>query len=186
MGGAIPSKSLIQFSVERQGCVPSLLFDLRPNYGGGDEDNGDLLQKVSCMHCYTQHLNPAAGHHRLMPPPRLLEASLGQSLVGSLLLFLGSWHVQAFVCALQESVSPVLCKFSHLCGGVNGDLLQEGLCHTQVCCTQSPRPCSSPLLTRTTTGDTQTQFCLCLCGISESWWAQGMFQPSESLWRAWV
>ena len=27
------SKSLIQFSVE--GYVPSLLFDLRPNYGGG-------------------------------------------------------------------------------------------------------------------------------------------------------
>ena len=21
------------------GCVPSLLFDLRPNYGGGNEDN---------------------------------------------------------------------------------------------------------------------------------------------------
>ena len=25
--------------------------------------------------------------------------------------------------------------------GVNGDLLQEGLCHTQVCCTQ--RPCTA-------------------------------------------
>ena len=23
------------------------------NYGGGNEDNGDLLQKVPCMHCYT-------------------------------------------------------------------------------------------------------------------------------------
>ena len=28
------SKSLIQFSVEGWGCVPSLLFDLRPNYDG--------------------------------------------------------------------------------------------------------------------------------------------------------
>jgi len=46
MGGAMLSKSLIQFSVDGQGCVPSLLFDLRPNYGGGNEDNGDLLQKV--------------------------------------------------------------------------------------------------------------------------------------------
>ena len=73
MCGAMLSKSLIQFSVEGQGCVPSLLFDLRPNYGGGDEDNGDLLQKVSCMHCYTQRLNPAIGHHWLMPPPRLLD-----------------------------------------------------------------------------------------------------------------
>ena len=28
------SKSLIQFSVEGWGCVPSLLFDMRPDYGG--------------------------------------------------------------------------------------------------------------------------------------------------------
>ena len=39
------SKSVIQFSVDGRGCVPSLLFGLRPNYGGGDEDNGNLLQK---------------------------------------------------------------------------------------------------------------------------------------------
>ena len=40
MGGTMFSKSLIQFSVEGQGCVPSLLFDLRLNYGGDIEDNG--------------------------------------------------------------------------------------------------------------------------------------------------
>ena len=45
------SKSLIQFSVDGQGCVPSLLFDLRPNYGRGNEDNGDLFQKDLCTHC---------------------------------------------------------------------------------------------------------------------------------------
>ena len=39
-----------------------------------------------------------------------------------------------------KSVSPVLCKFWRLYGGDNDDLLQEGLCHTQVCCTQSPVP----------------------------------------------
>ena len=53
MGRAMLSKSLIQFFVDKWGCVPSLLFDLKPNYGGGNEDNGDLLQKVPCMHCYT-------------------------------------------------------------------------------------------------------------------------------------
>ena len=37
------SESLIQFSVGGWGCIPSLLFDLRPNYGRGNEDNGDLL-----------------------------------------------------------------------------------------------------------------------------------------------
>ena len=77
---------------------------------------------------------------------------------------------------------PVLCKFWQLCGGVNGDLLQEGLCHTQVCCTQSPCPCGRPLLTRSSTGDAQTQFCLSLCGVSGSWCAQGLFEPSERLW----
>ena len=41
MGRAMLSKSLIQFSVDGWGYVPSLLFDLRPNYGGGNEDNGD-------------------------------------------------------------------------------------------------------------------------------------------------
>ena len=53
MGGAMFSKFLIQFSVEEQGCVPSLLFDMRPNYGGGNEDNGDFLQKVPCKHYFT-------------------------------------------------------------------------------------------------------------------------------------
>ena len=102
------SKSLIQFSVEGQGCVPSLSFDLRPNYGEGNEDNGDLLQKVPCRHCYTQCPQPCC-----RPPPTtpLLAttghswASLGQSLVGSLLLSPGSWCTQGSVCALQEPVS---------------------------------------------------------------------------------
>ena len=47
MSGAILSKSLIQLSAHGWGCVPSLLFDPRPNYGGGNEDNRDLLQQVS-------------------------------------------------------------------------------------------------------------------------------------------
>ena len=51
MGGAMLYKSLIQFSVDGWGCAPSLLFDLRPKYGGGNEDNGDLLQKVPYRHC---------------------------------------------------------------------------------------------------------------------------------------
>ena len=41
MGRAMLSKSLVQFSVEGRDCVPSLLFDLRSNSGGGNEDNDD-------------------------------------------------------------------------------------------------------------------------------------------------
>ena len=77
MGGAILSKSLIQFSVAGQGCVPSLLFDLRPNYGGGNEDNGDLLQKVPCIHCYTQCPQP-----RSRPPPTHASARDSWMLTG--------------------------------------------------------------------------------------------------------
>ena len=63
---AMLSKSLIQFSVDGQGCVSFLLFDLRPNYCGGNEDNRDLFQKVSCMHCWTHCLWPCS---RLLPTP---------------------------------------------------------------------------------------------------------------------
>ena len=130
--------------------------------------------------------SPAAGHHRSMPPPETpghSQASLSQSLLSSLLLSPGSWSTQGSVCALQESVSPVLCQFWQVSGGVNGDLLQEGFCHTHVYCTQSPCPQSSPLLTCTSSGDTQTQFYL--CGVSGSWYIQGMFEPSECLWWVW-
>ena len=120
-------------------------------------------------------------HWKLLNPHRQVWVSL---LWGSLLFSPGSWCTQGSVCDLQESVSRVLCKFWWLYGGVNGDLLQDGLCHTQVCCTPSPYPCSIPLLTCTSSGDTQTQFCLSLCGVFGSWCAQGMFKLSEHLW--WV
>ena len=125
--------------------------------------------------------SPAAGHHQPTPPwenPGHSQASLGQSLVGPLLLSPGSWCAQGFICAFQGSVSAVLCKFWQLYGGVNGDLLQKGLCHTQGSCTQSPCPRGSPLLTCTSTGDAQTQFCLSLCGVPGSWCARGLFEPS--------
>ena len=54
------SKSLIQFSAEGWGCVPSLLFDLRPNSCEGNENNDDLLQNVPYMHCYTECPQPCS------------------------------------------------------------------------------------------------------------------------------
>ena len=98
--------------------------------------------------------------------------------------FPGSWCTRFCLCP-PRIYFPVLGKFWQIYGGVNGDLLQEGLCHTQVCCPQSPCPCSSPLLTHPSTGDTQTQFCLSLCGVSGSWSTQGLFEPSEPLWQEW-
>ena len=108
-----------------------------------------MLTSFKRSHACTATLSApklAAGPCRPTPPletPGHSQASLGQSLVGSLLLSPGSWCTKGSACALQESVSPVLCKFWQLCGGVNGNLLQEGLCHTQVYCTKSPCPCRS-------------------------------------------
>ena len=143
MGGTMFSKSLIQFSVDGRGCVPSLLFDLRANYGGGNEENGDLLRKVSCTHCHTQCPQPCS-----RPPPTHTSARDSWALRGksgsvscevaapfsSVLV-----HTRFCLCS-PEPVSPVLCKFWQLYGGVNGNVLQEGLCHTRVYCPQSPTP----------------------------------------------
>ena len=114
------NKSLIQFSVDGQGCVPSLLFDLRPNYGGGNEDNVDLLQNVLCMQCLTQCPQTCSR-------PTLIHTSAGDSwtltgksgsVIGLLLLSPGSSCPQGSVYALQESVSLVLCKFWQLYVGL--------------------------------------------------------------------
>ena len=159
------SKSLIQFSVYGAGCGSSLLFDLKPNYGGSYEHTS-FKGSYAFIASFSAP-NTAAGHHRPTSPletPGHAQASLGQSLVGSLLLSPGSWLTQSFICALQESVSPVLCKFWRFSGGVNGDLLQEGVRHIQIWCTQNPCPCGRPLVTCTSIGDTQRQFWIRLCG----------------------
>ena len=59
--------------------------------------------------------DPAAGHHRPMPLleiPGCSQASLGQSLVGSLLLSPGSWCTQVFLCVLSKSLFPQSCVSS--------------------------------------------------------------------------
>ena len=95
--------------------------------------------------------------HALLPsvPPTLQQATTNPRLCWRLL----DIHRQVWVSLLwghcsfplgpgaQGSVSQSCVKFWQLYGGVNGDLLQGGLCHTQVCCTQSPCLCGSPLLT---------------------------------------
>ena len=139
-------------------------FTFTSNYGGGNEDNGDLLQKVPCCtQCPQPCSRPLLTHTSTRDSWTLMGKSLSVSC-GVTAPF--SWvlvHTRFGLCP-PRVYFPVLCKFWQLYGGVNGNLLQEGLCHTQVCCTQSPWPCGSPLLTRTSTGDTQTQFNFSLLG----------------------
>ena len=123
------------------------------------------------------------GHTPLPETPGQSQESLSQSLLGSLLLSPGPWCIQGSIGALQESVSPVLCKFWWLYGGVNGDLLQEGLCqHPSLL---HPEPLTLRQLTADpySSGDAHTQLWLRLCGVSGSWYTQGLLEPPERLWR---
>ena len=108
MGGAMLSKSLIQFSVDGWSCVPSLLFI----WGLTMVEVMKIMAtsfKRSCAHTATLPARDSAvGRCWPMPPPETpghSRASLCQSLVGSLLLSPGSWCTQVSVCVLQESVS---------------------------------------------------------------------------------
>ena len=84
------------------------MFNLRPNYGGGNEDNGELLQKVPCRHCYTQCPQPCS-----RPPPThasagdswTLAGKSGSVSCGATAPSPGFWCAQGSVSALQGSVS---------------------------------------------------------------------------------
>ena len=140
------------------------------------------------MHCYTQCPQPCSRPlltHASARDSWTLTSKSGSVSCGVTAPF--SWVLVCtkFCLCPPRVYFPVLCKFWQHYDGVSGDLLQEGLGHTEVCCTQSPCPCGSLLLTCTSTGATQTQFCLSLCGVSGSWGTQSFFEPSEHFWWVW-
>ena len=174
MGGALLSHSFIQFSVDGWGCVPFLLLDLMPNSVGqwGPPSKGPvhaLLESVPQM-LHQATTNPRLCQ-RLLDPDGQVWVSL---LWGHCSFLLGPDAHKVLFLPSKSLFPQTLCKFWQLYDGVNGDLLQVGLCHTQVYCTQSCCPCSRPLLNQTSTGYTQTQFCLSLRGVSGSWCTQSL------------
>ena len=133
------------------GCssqAPPLALDaapaiyLGPNYGGGNEW---CPPSKDPMHILLQSVPPTLQqattdprlHRRLLDTHRQVLDSL---LWGHCSFLLGPGE-QVLLCP-PRVYFPVLCKFWKLYGGVNGDLLQEDLCHTH---SQSPCPCSRPL-----------------------------------------
>ena len=64
--------------------LSNFTFTFTSNYGGGNESNGDLLQKIPCMYCYTQCPQPTLQqattdpllHWRLLDTPRKVWFSL--------------------------------------------------------------------------------------------------------------
>ena len=152
------SNSSIQFYVDGWGCVPSLLFVLRPNYGGGNEDNGDLLQKVPCMHCCTQCPQPCS-----RPPPTHASAGDSWTLTGksgvsplwghcSFLLGPGA-HKVLFV--PSKSLFPQSCSGSSMVG-LMATSSKRAYAIPRCAAPRTPSPMDRPLLTHTSAGDTQT------------------------------
>ena len=108
MGRAMLSKSLIQFSVNGWSCVPSLPFTWGQTMVEVMKIMVISLKRFQPCTATVHAPNPAVGHHRpmsLLETPGHCWASLGQSLVASLLLSPGSWCTQGSVCALQEFIS---------------------------------------------------------------------------------
>ena len=109
-----------------------------------------------------------------MPDPQVGKSDVGPRTFLTVWEFV--WHNCSTVCGLSAR---------HLYGGVNGDLLHEGLCHTQECCTQSPCPCGRPLLTRNSTGDIQIlNGMLGSVSVRSPVAQKALFEPSDHLW--WV
>ena len=152
MGRAMFSKSLIEFSVDGRGCVPSLLLDLRPNYGGGNEENGDHLPKVPCTRCPIQCPQPCGRSPQTHASARDSGTFMSKSELascGSLLLSPGSWCAQGFSCVLQESVSPVLlCSGSSMAGLMETSYKRAGGSEVKASASNAGNPGSIPGLGR--------------------------------------
>ena len=74
MGRAMLSKSLIQFSVDEQGCVPSLLFPMAKLWMVAVM----MVMATSFLRAYARTVvfsvpDPAAGHRQPMPLPGTLD-----------------------------------------------------------------------------------------------------------------
>ena len=142
---------------------PRLVVSLRQTMVGVLAVMDSSFKRTCARTVVLNATDPFLGHCRptpLLDTPGHWQASLAQYLVGSFLLSPGFWCTQGFVCALQESVSPFLCK--------------------------SPCPCGRPLLTRTSEGDIQTlkgKFSSVSVGPPGA--HKVLSEPSKHLWQVW-
>ena len=122
---AMLSNSLIQYSVDGLGSLP-----VCPDYGGGSEDNGNLLQRSHACSAALSTPNPSRpplAHASSRDSWTLVGKSESVSFVVTAPIF---WVLVCtrFCLCPPRVCFPVLCKFLWLYGGVNGNLLREGLC----------------------------------------------------------
>ena len=92
---------------------------------------------------------------------------------------------QSSVCVLQESISQSCVSSGSSMVGLMATSSKRAYAIPKSAAPKGPCPCGSPLLTRTSAGNAQTQFCLSLSGVSGSCCAQDLFEPSSRVWWEW-
>ena len=121
----------------------SLLFDLRPDYGGDNEDNGDLLHKVPCLPCHAPC--PQCCHR---PPPTHASAGDSWTLLGKSgsvscrVTAPFSWvlvHTKFCLCPPRVCF-PVLCKFWQLYGGLMATSSRKAYASPRSAAPRAPAP----------------------------------------------
>ena len=142
MGRAMLSKSLIQLSVDECRCIPYLLFTRGQTMVEVMKVMATSFKRTHVCTATLSAPNPATGHHDPCLCWRLLDipGQVWVSILWGHCSFLLGPDAYKVLSVPYKSRFPVLCKFWQLNDGINGNLLQEGLCHNQVCCTQSPCP----------------------------------------------
>ena len=141
-------------------------------------------------HAHTAPLsapNSAVGHCWPTPLPETYRhawASLGQSLVGSLLLSPASWCTQALIVPSQ-SLFPQSCVSS---GGSMVGLMvtssKRAYAIPRSTASRAPAP-SAVHCWPMPSQETPKHSSVSVCGVSGSWCAQGWFEPFEHLWWVW-
>ena len=104
---------------------------------------------------------------------------MGQSLGRSLLLSPWSRCTQVLFVP-SKSLFPQSCVSS--VGSMVGLMAASSKWAYAIARYTAPRT-PTPDASVSSSGDTQTQFFISLCGVSRSWCVQGMFEPSDCLWK---
>ena len=182
MGRAMLSKSSTQISVDRAVFPPCCL-----TWGQTMVE----VMKIMATSFKRSHAlsapDPAAGRRWPTPLPETPGhswASLRQSIQW-VLVSPGSWCTQGFVCALQESVSPALLSSDGFMVGLMATSSKRAYAIPRSAAPRAPASGAVHCWPLPSTGDTQTEFHLSLCGDSGSWCTQGLFEPSKHLWQVW-
>ena len=178
------SKSLIQISVDGWGCIPHLLFDLRPTMVEVMRIMATSFQRSQALTAALSAPSPAAGHYQPTPPQRLLDTH-GQvwvSLVwghGSFVLGPGA-HKFLFV--------PSKSLFPQSCVSSGGSVVTSS---KRACATPRSTAPRAPAIGAGHSCPVPPQETLTLKGRSgsDSVASPGehkvLLEPSECLWQEW-